>query len=226
MIGNKKVLAVIPARGGSKGLPNKNLQQLGGKPLLVWTIEAANQSKYIDRLILSSEDPTIIATAKAHHCEVPFIRPRELAADETSGVAPILHALQQLPNYDYVVVLQVTSPLRSAVDIDGAIAHCENEQAPACVSVVAVKKNPYWMYTLSDNRRLVPLLGGKQYLRRQELPAVYCLNGAVYVARSEFLQQQQTFLTSETVAFPMPEERSVDIDRALDLSLAEQLIYA
>nr|HPK54819.1 acylneuraminate cytidylyltransferase family protein [Smithellaceae bacterium] len=117
MIQGKTVLAIIPARGGSKGIPRKNITNLAGKPLIAWTIEEAKKSKYIDRLILSSEDNEIIQVAKEWGCEVPFIRPRELAEDDTLGIEPVLHALNTIKKkYDYVVLLQPTSPLRSVDD--------------------------------------------------------------------------------------------------------------
>lgn len=114
-------LAVIPARGGSKGIPRKNIREIAGKPLIAWSIEEAKKSKYITKLILSSDDKEIIDVAKQYGCEAPFVRPKALAADETPGVDPILHAIEQCPGYDYVVVLQPTSPLRTVENIDGAI---------------------------------------------------------------------------------------------------------
>ncbi|MEH2097772.1 acylneuraminate cytidylyltransferase family protein, partial [Nostoc sp.] len=121
MIHGKKVLAIIPARGGSKAVPRKNIREIGGKPLIAWTIEEAKKSQYIDRLILSSEDDEIISIAQKWGCEIAFKRPVELAQDDTPGIAPVLHALNQLPIYDYVVLLQPTSPLRQVIDIDGCI---------------------------------------------------------------------------------------------------------
>jgi N-acylneuraminate cytidylyltransferase len=143
MINGLKVLAIIPARGGSKGLLGKNIRPLGEKPLLAWTIETARQSRYIDRLVLSSEDAEIIRIARAWDCEVPFVRPAELSRDETPGILPILHALARLPGYDLVVKLQPTSPLRSADDIDACIERCSRSDVPACVSVVEPVQSPY-----------------------------------------------------------------------------------
>jgi CMP-N,N'-diacetyllegionaminic acid synthase len=116
MINGKTILGIIPARGGSKGIPRKNLIIFGGKPLMAWTIEAGLQSHYIDRLILSSEDEEIIAVAREWGCEVPFIRPAELSRDDTPGIEPVIHAIKTLKtSYDYIILLQPTSPLRSAV---------------------------------------------------------------------------------------------------------------
>lgn len=226
MYRDKTFLAIIPARGGSKGIPRKNLRLVAGKPLLAWTVEAAKKSRYIDRLILSSEDAEIIAAARSLGCEVPFVRPAELARDDTPGIEPVLHALQVLSEkYDYVVLLQPTSPLRRAEDIDGCIAHCVDQRALACVSVTEPAHHPYWMYQLAQDGYLKPfLLREKVPARRQDLPPVYALNGAVYVARCDWLQEKRTFLSEETTAFVMPPERSVDVDSVYDLMLAEFLL--
>lgn len=158
MIEGNTVLAVIPARGGSKTLPRKNLRMASGKPLLAWTIEEAKKSRYIDRLILSSEDEEIIGVAKSLSCEVPFVRPAELAKDDVSALDTVLHAIKKLPGYDYAVLLQPSIPLRSVEDIDGCLEHCLRHDANACVSVVVPDKSPYWMFTLDHNQRLIPLI--------------------------------------------------------------------
>lgn len=224
MINGKSVLAIVPARGGSKGLPRKNVQQLGNKPLIAWTIEAALASSFIDRVILSSEDEEIIRTARAWGCEVPFVRPSELAQDGTPGIDPVLHALAMLPGYDYIVLLQPTSPLRQTEDIDACIKLCAQGGA-ATVSVVEAKSNPFWMYTVNEENRLSPFLSDHgTYARRQDLPMLVVPNGAVYVARTDWLVGSQTFFSQETVAYPMPSERSIDIDTDLDLALAELML--
>ena len=225
MINGKTVLAVIPARGGSKGIPRKNIQGVAGKPLIAWTIEEANKSKYIDYLILSSEDEEIIAVAKAWDCEVPFVRPLELAQDETSGIDPVLHALREIPGYDYVVLLQPTSPLRSVTDIDSCIELCVKPGNSACVTVMKSEKSPFWMYVLDEKGKLKPLMDSNAtYARRQDLPQVFALNGAVYAARTDWFFREKTFITNETVACPMPIERSVDIDTEFDLEIAQFLL--
>lgn len=220
MIDGKTVLAIIPARGGSKGVPRKNIRELGGKPLIAWTIEEAKKSKYIDRLILSSDDQEIIEVAKSFGCEVPFVRPAELALDETPGIEPVLHAIEMLPGYDIVVLLQATSPFRKVEDIDGCIRHCMDSDATATVSVTEVEQNPYWMYTIDTAGKMAPLiLKDTFYTRRQDLPAVYILNGAIYVARSEWLCKQKTFMAEKTLGFVMPQDRSTDIDTEFDLTM-------
>lgn len=158
MYGNKKILAIIPARGGSKGVPRKNIRALCGKPLIAWTIEEMKKSKYIDHSIVSTEDDEIKKVAESFGGNVPFMRPQELARDDTPGIEPVLHAIDKLPDYDYVILLQVTSPLRTVEDIDGAIELCINRQAKSCVSITETEHSPYWLYSLGDNDVMMPLL--------------------------------------------------------------------
>lgn len=225
MIEGRRVLAVIPARGGSKGLPGKNIRSLAGKPLIAWSIACAHQSSYIDRCIISTDDPVIAQVSREWGGDVPFLRPVELAQDDTPGIAPILHALDQVQGYDLVVLLQPTSPLRLASDIDGCLERLLASGAPACVSVTPADQSPYWMYTLTEQGKMEPVLpSSERDIPRQALPEVYVLNGAVYVAEVLWLQRSRTFLTEETVAFVMPRERSVDIDTLDDLELADRLM--
>lgn len=219
-----KVLAIIPARGGSKGVPRKNILELAGKPLIAWTIEAAKKSKYIDRLILSSEDDEIIEVAKQYGCEVPFKRPVELAQDDTPGIDPVMHAIMQCPGYDYAVLLQPTSPLRTTEDIDSCIEKILSHKAPFCVSVTELAKSPYWMYTLENDKMKSLLPQDTLIARRQELPKSYALNGAVYVAEINKLLKEKSFITEETVAFIMSQESSFDIDTLIDFKICESLI--
>lgn len=226
MIKGKTVLAIIPARGGSKGIPRKNIKILAGKPLIAWTIEEAKKSKFIDRLILSSEDDEIIKVAQEWGCEVPFVRPVELARDDTPGIEPVIHAINTIEEkYDYVVLLQPTSPLKSVDDIDGCIETCLTSCAPSCVSVTEVDQHPHWMYTIDALGCLSPIIQQKKETNcRQDLPSVYVLNGAVYIAQSIFLANERSFLTSMTKAYVMTKERSLDIDEDMDLKLCEILM--
>lgn len=225
MFDNQRYLAVIPARAGSKGLPGKNLLPLGGKPLIAWSIEAALASRYLDTVIVSSEDAEILETARQWGAATPFVRPKDLADDSTPGIDVVLHACQAMPGFDCVVLLQPTSPLRSTADIDQAIELRQQSAAPVCVSVTKADKSPYWMFYLDDARRMAPVVDASQRpALRQALPEAYALNGAVYVARIDWLQDARAFLTPDTVAYAMPRERSVDIDTAWDFKLAEALI--
>jgi CMP-N,N'-diacetyllegionaminic acid synthase len=225
MINKKKCLAIIPARGGSKGVPRKNIREIAGKPLIAWTIEEAKKSKYIDYLVLSSEDSEIIEIARAYGCNAPFVRPAHLAQDDTSSIDTILHALNELPEYDYVILLQPTSPLRGVEDIDGCIEAMLALDAPSCVSVTEPEKSPYWMYSLQGNHRMKPLIPQESTAsRRQDLKKAYALNGAVYVASVELLLEAKSFMTNETVAFIMPKSRSYDIDTEEDFLLCDLLM--
>lgn len=221
MIDDKSVLAIVPARGGSKELPGKNSQLFHNRPLFSWTVDIAKQSSYIDRVVVSSDDNAILKIAKQHGNEVPLKRPAELSRDETPGVDPVLHALEVLPGYDYVVLLQPTSPLRNVDDIDKAILLCHSENAPACASITTVNENPYWMYTVEENKQLTSLIPAQSCSRRQDMPEVFRLNGAIYIADTHWLKMRKTFVTRDTIAYPMPKSRSIDIDTANDFRLAE-----
>ena len=169
MIGNKKVLAVIATRGGSKGMPGKNIALLGGKPLVAWSVQAAHNSKLIDRTILSSEYGDIIAAARAAGCDIPFVRPATRATEDSSTADVILHALDALKeHYDYAVLLQATSPLRIAADIDGYIRACDSVNAPSAVTLTASDKNPRWMFTLGPNSQLIPVGSWDDLERRRQ----------------------------------------------------------
>lgn len=224
MIENKSVLAIIPARGGSKGVPHKNIREVAGKPLIGWTIEEAKKSGFIDRLVVSTDDLEIADIAIRWGGEVPFLRPVELARDDSSGIAPVIHMLTTIQrSYDLVVLLQPTSPLRTAEDIDGAIALMVNQKAKACVSVVEPDKSPYWMYSLDGAGHLVSLLKG-DYACRQDIPPIYALNGAVYVAEVSWLLTKQVFISDETVAYIMPKDRSIDIDTETDIAISNIIL--
>lgn len=216
MYKGKRILGVITARGGSKGIPRKNVIDVGGKPLIGWTIDTAKESKLLDRVVLSSDDDEIIRVATALGCEAPFKRSADLSGDAASSADVVIDCLQRIPGYDYVVLLQPTSPLRRVDDIDAAIRMCVDSDAPSCVSVCEAEESPYWMYKVMPDGVMESLLGDN-YLRRQDLPPVYVLNGAVYVLRAEWFRCSQRFVSNETVAYPMPRSRSVDVDSLDDL---------
>lgn len=225
MIEGLSVLALIPARGGSKGLPRKNVLQAGGRPLLAWSIEAARQSRYVDKCVVSSDDDEVMEAGRLWGAEVPFRRPAELASDTASSIDVVVHALDMLGAWDIVVLLQPTSPLRMAQDIDATLEQMLLSNAPSCVSVCPVEESPYWMFTLDARHELHPVLGtGTTVTRRQDLPPVYRLNGAVYAARTSWLRQTRSFVASGTVAHPMPLERSLDIDTQADFDAFTQSI--
>lgn len=217
MIGSRRVLGVIPARGGSKGLVGKNIRLANGRPLLAWTIEAARASKCLDRVVLSSDDEAIMSVARSLGCDVPFRRPDELATDTASSIDVVLHALDVVPGYDTVVLLQPTSPLRTAADIDAACELYARPPGVSCVSVSPAEQSPYLMYRVADDLSMQPLLPlPSTATRRQDLPDAFALNGAIYIADVSFLRVARTFLTTQAVAYVMPRERSIDIDTASD----------
>jgi CMP-N,N'-diacetyllegionaminic acid synthase len=226
MIGGKSVLGLIAARGGSKGVPGKNIFVVNGRPLIQWSIDAARASRYIDRLILSSDDSAIMDVARNAGCEVPFRRDAALASDTASAIEVVADALMRVSGYDIVVLLQPTSPLRIAADIDGAIELLVSSGAGACVTVREADEHPYWMFRLGDDGRLSRFaepVGGMP-LRRQDLPSAWSLNGAVYVADCNWFLQNRTFLSPATVGYPMPADRSLDIDTVADLELLQRIL--
>ena len=222
MINGKTVLAIIPARGGSKGVPKKNILSIGGKPLIAWTIQAAKNATFIDRLILSSDCQEIIETALKYGCEVPFVRPDELATDQAGSAAVVSHALASLKeSYDYVVLLQPTSIFRSTEDIEGAVQYCVDNQVSSCVSVVEREKPPYWIYHIQDKKLVSVIKQNAFYSRRQDCPPTYELNGAVYVIATEAFNSRQVFVSEDTLPYVMPKSRSLDIDTEEDIMLAK-----
>ena len=226
MISSKSVLAIIPARGGSKELPQKNILPLAGKPLIVWSIEAANRSKYIDRCIVSTDDKAIADSSKKNGSEVPFMRPSALATDVANSNDVILHALDKLgETYDIVMVLQPTSPLRKSKDIDQALELMQDNNVPAVVSVCISNKPPQWHFTLEADGKLKPVYPSKFiFSNRQEYLPTYVPNGALYIAKTDYFISKNTFYTDSTLGYIMPPERSVDIDSRMDFFTAEAII--
>lgn len=228
MINGMTVLALVVARGGSKGLPGKNIRPILGRPLLLWTTDAALKSRYIDRLILSSDDPAIIEVAVQGGCEAPYRRPDALATDEATAAEVVIDALLRVPGYDILVLLQPTSPLRTAADIDGALERLVSTGAPGCVSVRPAEEHPYWTYRVGPDGRLTCYVEpvGDMPLRRQDLPEAWCINGAVYAVRIDAFQRDRRFLTPATVAYQMPTERSIDIDTMKDIEQMVAIVRA
>lgn len=224
MIEGHKILGLIPARGGSKGIPRKNIRPLGGKPLIAWTIEEAQKSQYIDRLVVSTDDHEIADTARRWGADVPFMRPAELASDTARGIDVVLHALLKLPDFDAVVLLQPTSPFRIVEDIDGAI-ELWTQTGDSVVGVTEVSKSPYWMYCLREDGRLQQLLPDRPSVAtRQQLPKAYTLNGAVYVSSLTMLRGRGSFVHSDTAGYLMPVMRSIDLDSEFDWKFVEFLL--
>lgn len=232
MHGDDTILALVVARGGSKGIPGKNIIPLGGKPLIAWTIEAARRASCIDRVVLSTDCPDIRETGISCGAEAPFLRPEELARDDTPSMAVVLHALQWLEEKEkykakWLMLLQPTSPLRTTADIVAASELAISRRAPAVVSVCPVSKHPYWTKTIDSTGRLSNLINDvPSFSRRQDLPAAYALNGAIYLVDCEVLRLQKTFSPDGTLAYVMPPERSLDIDTPWDLQLVDLILKA
>lgn len=216
------ILGLIPARGGSKGIPRKNVLPIAGKPLIAWTIEAALAAGTIDRVVVSTDDTEIAVIAAAHGADVPFLRPAELARDETPGIDPVLHALDVLPEYDTVVLLQPTSPLRTSGDIVAAVALSDGGSAG---NVISVSEAAHVGWTFAMDAAGVLDVGARDVaMRRQDMARQFVLNGAIYVAATTRLRAARSFLVPGAVGYPMPAERSVDIDTILDWRVAEMLL--
>lgn len=213
-------LGLIPARGGSKGIPRKNVLPIAGKPLIAWTIEAALAAQRIDRVVVTTDDAEIAEIAARNGADVPFLRPAELARDETPGIDPVLHAIGALPGYDKIVLLQPTSPLRGAADIDAAIGMAADD-----LMVVSVTEAPHtdWIFSM-DAGGLLDVGAAKPVARRQDMAKRYALNGAIYVARCDGLRESRSFLGPNTAGYVMSAEQSIDIDGPLDWKLAELLL--
>jgi len=231
MYKGKNILGLISARGGSKGLPRKNIKPLLGKPLIAWTIEQALASKYLDSVIVSTDDKEIADISKKYGAEVPFMRPKELAVDKARGIDVVLHAIGWLKEndkrkqYDLMMLLQPTSPLRRFEDIDKVIEFLFLKEAKAIVSVCEIDHHPLWANTLPEDRCMKDFI--KQEImnkNRQELPVFYRLNGAIYLAYCNYMEKHKSFFGEKSFAYIMPRERSVDIDDEIDFKLAEIII--
>jgi CMP-N,N'-diacetyllegionaminic acid synthase len=233
-----KVLGLITARGGSKGIPGKNLRPLAGKPLLEYTIDAACESRALDRVLLSTDDPAIAAAASARGCEVPFLRPAELARDETPHLPVVQHVVRWLEEHegyrpDAVMILQPTSPLRRPEDITASIALLERSGADSVLSVSEVPAHVHPMKTLrlDDQDQAVLFVTGepvrRRINRRQDLPPVWTMNGAIYACRTEALFAAEPSLYGDrTVAYRMPAIYGISIDDLDDWAAAEHALKA
>ena len=226
MINGKTIIAVIPARGGSKGLPGKNTLPLGGKPLIAWTIESAKNSKYIDRIIVSTDSNEIAHISKEYGADVPFMRPAQLATDESPIFDTLFNVLGSLNvSYDFLCLLQPTSPFRSEIHIDMCIDQAISKGAESCISVCEVTEHPNLMYEIAQsNGRMLPLIAGNINTRRQDYSKYYILNGAIYFISIKKLLQDMRIKVDQSYPFIMEQNHSIDIDTYEDFSIAESLI--
>jgi len=225
MINDQKVIVLIPARGGSKRLPRKNVMMLGNKPLIAWSIEAAKGSKYVDEVIVSTDNTEISEISNKYGASVPFMRPAKLAADRSTTNDVILHAVDalKLKGNDILVVLQPTSPLRKSFDIDSSIELMENKQANGVVSVCECEHSPLWSNKLPPDRNLSSFISNETLGKRsQDIETFYRLNGAIYAFKCQSIKEHNGLFYDENVfAFVMSRDSSVDIDVLADFKLAE-----
>lgn len=214
MIGDRRVIGIIPARAGSRRMVGKNTRPLAGKPMIAWTLEAAQGSTVLDRIVVSTDDPAVLDLAAAMGCPAPFVRPASLSGPEASVIDAVEHALEQVGGvWDYVVLLQPTSPLRQAGDIDAAVALADKSGAPAVISVSPLSK------PASFHVRLRP--DGRTEAPPADLSQVCVVNGAIYVARPERLLRDRTFRPEGTLAHMMPVGRGWDVDTADEFAACE-----
>jgi len=222
-----QILGIIPARGGSKGLLRKNVAILCGRPLIAWTIEKALKSKHLDKVIISTESEDIIKISRKYGAEV-IKRPKELARDSTPTIDVVFHILDIMKRANYnpniIVLLQLTSPLRTTEDIDIAIELFLNRKCKSLVSVCEIEHSPYWNFRIEKG--YLKSIFGEEYLkkRRQNLPKAYVPNGSIYISTPEILYNYKSFYSDETIPYIMPIERSIDIDNEIDFLLADILI--
>ena len=225
MYKNKTFLAVVPARGGSKRLPRKNLLDLASKPLIAYSIEAGLQSKYIDKVVVSSDDEEILNISEKFGAQI-INRPDYLATDTASTFDAVKHTIDSLESYDYIVLLQPTSPLRNSVHINEAIELLEERDADAVVSVCEMEHSPLWSNTLPNDGSMYKFLkdevAGK---RSQDLEKHYRVNGAIYICKvNRFLKEKTFFFKDNIFAYRMDKHDSIDIDEKIDFKLAEVLL--
>lgn len=222
MYKNRTFLAIIPARGGSKRVPRKNALDLCGKPLIAWSIEAGIKSKYIDKVVVTSDDDEILSISKENGAET-IKRPDELASDTATTFDAIKHTIDSLEKYDYIVLLQPTSPLRNEKHIDEAIELLDTKIADAIVSVCEMDHSPLWSNTLPQNGSMGNFLREEVLNKRsQDLEKYYRINGAIYICKTERLLKEKSFFLKDNIfAYIMNRESSIDIDEEIDFKIAE-----
>jgi len=230
MINGKTVLAIIPARGGSKRLPRKNVLDLAGKPMIAWTIEAAINSKYIDRVVVSTDDSEISTISKHYGGDVPFIRPADLAKDTSTSMEVIIHAISKLEelesHYEYIIFLQPTSPTRNVKHIDEVVELLLMKNADSIISVSAVNHPIEWTNILPDDHSMNGFfLPEYQGMRSQDFPKRYMINGAIYLNNTKVLKMTRSLINCGTgFAYIMEKENSIDVDTHFDFMMAETIL--
>ena len=230
-ISRNQILCIIPARGGSKGLKKKNVRLLNGKPLIAWTIDEAKKSKFIDKVIVSTEDLEIANISKEYGAEV-IVRPVELAEDTSLVIDVVFHALDVFKAEgiipEYVLLLQCTSPLRTVIHIDEAIQKfLDNiENSDSLISVTKVEHPPWWYKKMDSDGHLIDFIDydKTKHVRRQDFPEVYDENGAIFIAKKDFLYKYREFETERIMSYVMDANASLDIDTEIDFFLVEHIL--
>jgi len=222
----KNILAIIPARGASKGIKNKNIVDISGKPLLAWTIEAALSSKYISQTFVSSDNNKILQIAGKHGAST-ILRPESLALDTSASEPTIEHTLQSLinENYEYIILLQPTSPLRDSSDIDNAFDLFFQKDATSLISVSKIDKKILKAFKKNDSGFISAISNAEYpFMRRQDLPETFISNGAIYIIKTEEFLKNSSLFTDRCVSFLMDEIKSIDIDTLEDLNRAQRYL--
>jgi len=221
MLNKLKVIAIIPARGGSKRLPGKNIKNFHGKPLIKWSVEAALSCKIIDKVIVSSDCDDILEAASLPNV-VAYKRMRNLAEDATSSIDVALDVLDKFKNYDLLVWLQPTSPLRTEVQITEALNFYSLHSSGSLVSVTSYDKDPMLIKKVNEENKLIPYIRNVEDYNKNEL---YALNGAIYINDIKELRKRKAFVNEETIAYKMQPEYSIDIDTEIDFEMAKVLYH-
>ena len=219
-----KSIALIPARGGSKGIHRKNIKLFNSKPLIYWSIQAALNSDFIDRVIVSTEDEEIAEIAKSFSAEVPFLRPKELAKDESPGIDPVIHALEMLPDVEDLILLQPTSPLRKTKHINEIFQFREKFKSDSVVSISLAKKHFDLFFHLNSNHIISPLSNDFKAMPRQKYADLYTINGALYLSSRKSIFLNKSLFSPSTLGYIMPQKYSIDIDTELDWDIAQFLM--
>lgn len=225
-----RLLCIIPARGGSKGLPNKNIKDFNGNPLISYSIVEAKKSKYINKVIVSTDDYKIAEISKKYGAEIPFMRPSELAGDSSRIIDTYCYTINKLKNEfefntDILVVLQPTSPLRTVKHIDEAIELFLEKSADSIVSLSEVQHPPYWYKNMDETNKVSDFITMNDTTAlRQELPKVYCPNGAIFIFKADMIVKEKQLYTEHSFGYLMSTDESVDIDSLLDFKIAEMII--
>ena len=230
MYNGKKILGIIPARGGSKGIPLKNIKEINKKPLISWTIDSAQKSKYLDRYFVSTDSEEIAYIAEKNGAEIPFLRPKELAADDSPSYEAILHAIHKFKEndefFDYVALLEPTSPLRKADDIDNAISKLvDNIDADSLVTLGEVHMEHPMIVKKINGEYVSPYIDNiKKIYQRQQADSAYFPYGVIYICKTSVFEKEKSFYLKKTIPYYLERWQNYEVDDIIDFNIVEQLI--